>query len=213
MPDTGTTAAAKPSNAPVVLATLRNAALDLLSAAAFLGIWLMRDRFEYETLRVLLFWPVVFEAALAATLFLAGLAATMVSRVARTTWLAAFTLAYLAGCWLLGASAEMPHAWLAALWLWLARVLPPRGVALATPGHLAWLHEGSGWSGLLWGAGFVLTVVLMIVVPAPTLVGADGVPVSQTPAWIFPLVWTPYFVAEGLVRAWRTQRREASTKR
>lgn len=192
-----------------LVATLRHAALDLLSAASFLGIWLLRERFEYDTLRTLLFWPVVFEAALAATLFFVGLAAGFGSTFARAAWLAAFTLAYLAGCWLMGARSEMPQAWLVALWLWIARVVPPRGAGFATREHCTWLHEGAGYSGMLWGGGFVLTVLLMLVVPAPEVVGADGVAVSQTPAWIFPLVWTPYFVAEGLVRAWRTLRRDA----
>jgi hypothetical protein len=191
-------------------ATLRHGALDLASAAVFLGIWLARERFEFDTLRSLLFWPVVFEAALAVTLFVVGMAAGLGSTVARVAWLAAFTLAYLAGCWLLGAGAGMPHVWFVGLWLWIARVAPPPGAGFATREHFTWLHEGAGYSGLLWGAGFVLTVVLMVVVPAPTLVNAAGEAVSQTPAWIFPLVWTPYFVAEGLVRAWRTVRRDTS---
>lgn len=193
---------------PGITAVLRHGALDLVSAAAFLGVWLMRDRFEYDTVRSFLLWPVVFEAALAVTLFVAGLASGMSNVALRVAWLAFFTLAYLGGAWLLGATAEMPQAWLIALWLWVARVMPPRGARPVSREHFAWLHEGAGWSGLLWGAGFVATVLLMLVVPAPVVVGADGERVSQTPAWIFPLVWTPYFVAEALVRAWRTLRRE-----
>ena len=53
------------ANTPGLAGTLRHGALDLVSAAAFLGIWLLRDHFEYDTLRALLFWPVVFELALA----------------------------------------------------------------------------------------------------------------------------------------------------
>lgn len=201
------------ATAPGIVATLRHGALDIASAAAFLGIWLARERFEYDTLRTLLFWPVVFEAALAVTLFLVGMAAGFGSAFARVAWLAALTLVYLAGCWLMGANTEMPHAWLVALWLWVARVVPPRGSGFATREHCVWLSVGAGYSGLLWGAGFVLTVVLMLVVPAPTIIGADGQPVSQTPGWIFPLVWTPYFVAEGIVRAWRTVKRDAGSRR
>jgi len=196
---------------PTLGAVLRHGALDLLSAAAFLGIWLARDRFEYDTLRNWLLWPVVFEAALAVAVFLGALAATFRFAPARVAWLLAFFLMYLGGAWLLGASAEMPQAWLIALWLWIARTWPPRGAKFATREHLAWLHEAAGHSGLLWGAGFVLTVVLMLVVPAPVTIDADGVRHSATPSWIFPLVWTPYFVAEGLLRAWRTLRRPSGS--
>lgn len=192
---------------PGFAAVLRHGALDLVSAAAFLGVWLARDRFEYDTLRSLLLWPVVFEAALAVTLFIAGMAGGLASMPLRIAWLAAMTLAYLGGAWLLGATAEMPQAWLIALWLWVARIVPPRGTKPAAREHFKWLHEGAGISGLLWGAGFVITVVLMLVVPAPVAIGADGERVSQSPAWIFPLAWTPYFVAEALARAWRTLRR------
>ncbi|HET7842770.1 MAG TPA: hypothetical protein VFL14_01370 [Xanthomonadales bacterium] len=194
-------------NRPGVLAVLSHGAMDLASAAAFLATWLLRDRFDYDTLRTLLFWPVVFEAMLAVALFVIGLAAGLRSGAARFAWLAAFTLAYLAGAWLLGATAEMPKIWLVALWLWAVRIVPPRGEGFATRGHLAWVHQGAGWTGLLWGGGFLVTVALMLVVPAPELVNEAGERVSQTPAWIFPLAWTPYFVAEALVRAWRTVNR------
>lgn len=194
-------------NRPGVVAVLSHGAMDLVSAAAFLGTWLLRDRFDHDTLRSVLLWPVVFEAMLAIALFVIGLAAGLRSAAARYAWLAAFTLAYLAGAWLFGATAELPKLWLVALWLWLARMLPPRGERFAAPGHLRWVHEGAGYSGLLWGAGFLVTVGLMLVVPAPELVNEAGERVSQTPAWIFPLAWTPYFVAEALVRAWRTVNR------
>jgi hypothetical protein len=50
---------------------LRHAWMDLLSAAIFLAVFLMRGYFEHETLSALLLWPVLFESMLVFALVLA----------------------------------------------------------------------------------------------------------------------------------------------
>jgi tellurite resistance protein TehA-like permease len=62
-----------------------------------------------------------------------------------------------------------------------------------------------------WGFGFVLTMVLMLVFSDPAVRGANGELTSTSPSWIFPLVWTPYFMAQAIVRGWRTPDRGANT--
>jgi hypothetical protein len=191
---------AAPMNLPGLL---RHGALDLISAAAFLAIWLLRDHFEYDTVRAFLFWPVVFEMYLALALFVAGMMAKVRSATVRWLWLGFCVAAYLFGAWLSGASADMPQMWTLAVWLLVARARPPRGTPIATPGYLQWLFLAAGHSGMLWGAGFIATMLLMLTIPGESVIQIDGSRVSTPPAWIFPLVWTPYFVAEALVRAWR----------
>lgn len=188
-------------------ALLRHGALDFLTAAALPVIWLLRDCFDYDTLRSLLFWPVVFELYVVFALVLAGMLATIRSGVLRALWFAAVAAGCLGGAWLSGAIAGQPWAWLGAVWLLAARLPPPPGTRWASAAHLQWLWTGAGYSGLLWGACFVAMILLMLGVPAPATRGGDGVLHSATPAWIFPLVWTPYFLAEAYVRAWRLARR------
>lgn len=181
--------------------------LDLISAIAFLAIWLLRDRFEYDTLRALLLWPVVFEMYLAIALFLAGWSSGFGAQGARWVWCSLCIAAYLGAAWLTGASADTPQIWTIALWLLIARAWPPPGLVPGSQPYLEWLQLGAGLTGMLWGAGFVLTMVLVLVVPGQTAQHADGSVHSTSPAWIFPLVWTPYFVAEALIRAWRESKR------
>ena len=187
---------------------LRRSSLDLISAAAFLGIWLLRDHFDYDTLRALLLWPLVFEMYLAIALFLAGMSSTMRTVAARVSWCVVFMGGYLFAAWLTGASSGVPQIWTIAFWLLLARTWPPRGIKPGSRDYSSWLLTSAGYSGLLWGAGFVIMMLLVLVVP-PTHTErlADGSLSSTSPAWIFPLVWTPYFIAEAVVRAWRGTRK------
>jgi hypothetical protein len=185
---------------------LRHGALDLLSASAFLGIWLLRDRFEYDTLRALLLWPLVFELYLTVALFLAAMSAEVRSGLVRWAWCGLLAGAYLFAAWLTVANAGLPKAWSIALWLLLSRVLPPRSFALLGREHLNWLMVGAGDTGLLWGAGFILMMVLVMVVPSQATQDVDGSLHGTSPTWIFPLVWTPYFVAEAMIRSWRQAR-------
>lgn len=180
---------------------LRHGALDLLTAASFLLVWLLREQFSYDTLRGLLLWPVVFECYLAFALFLASWVAGVRSTLMRWTWIAAVLAIYLGGAWLTVATAESPAVWTLAVWLLFARALPPRGMPVGTPLHLRWLQRMAGFTGLLWGAAFIAFVLLMLVFPGAQTLDADGTLRSTPPAWIFPLVWTPYFVAEAVLRA------------
>lgn len=188
------------------LGFLRIGALDLVSAAAFLVIWLLRERFEYDTLRSLLLWPVVFEMYLAIALFLAGWFSSVRFDALRWICCALVVLAYLFLAWLTGASSDMPQIWTIAFWLLLARAWPPRSHTPGSRGYLQWLQRSAGLSGLLWGGGFVVMMLLVLVVPGHTETRADGSLHSTSPAWIFPLVWTPYFIAEAVLRAWRESR-------
>jgi hypothetical protein len=99
------------------------------------------------------------------------------------------------------AIAGMPAAWVIAFWLLLSRAWPPAVMRAGSSTHLLWLQRTAGSAALLWGAGFVLTILLMLVLPEVTSQDADGTLRSTPPAWIFPLVWVPYFIAEALVRA------------
>jgi hypothetical protein len=182
---------------------LREGWMDLLSAFAFLVVWLLRDRFEYDTLRALLFWPVVFELYVALALFLAGMLATLRSDALRLVWFTTLGAGCLGAAWLTGEAAGQPQVWTIAAWLLAARLAPPRGLRFGGEAHRAWIWEGAGYTGLLWGAGFVATMLLMLALPIPLPPGADGVARSSAPAWIFPAVWTPYFLAEAALRAWR----------
>lgn len=180
---------------------LRHGALDLLTAAAFLLVWLLRERFEYDTLRSLLLWPVVFECYLAFALYVASRIAAVRSSLLRGLWIAGVLSIYLGGAWLTLAIAGMPTAWALALWLLISRAWPPPGLSLASPAHLAWLERLAGFSALLWGGGFVAFVLLMLVFPGVQTQDPDGTLRSTPPAWIFPLVWTPYFIGEAILRA------------
>ncbi len=179
---------------------LRQGAADLATAAAFLLVWLFRDRFEYDTLRSLLLWPVVFECCLAFSLFLVSWIAGVRSAAVRWLWIVGVLAIYLAGAWLTVAIAGMPAAWVLAFWLLLSRAWPPRVMQAGSSAHLRWLQRAAGYAALLWGAGFVLTLLLMLAVPGVSSEDVDGTLRSTPPAWIFPLVWTPYFVAGALVR-------------
>ena len=187
--------------------------MDVLSACAFLAIWLLRDQFDYDTLRGWLLWPVVFEMFAAVALMLAGMMATIRMVPIRHAAFLFVALIYLASAWLIGAIGGMPNAWLIAVWLLVARLVPPTGLRFGTGAHQEWVFQGAGYSGLLWGAGFVLTVVLMLVCSEPAVRDATGELHSTSPAWIFPLVWTPYFLAEALLRGWRETQPQASGNR
>ncbi|MEP6880401.1 MAG: hypothetical protein ABI866_00340 [Dokdonella sp.] len=187
---------------------LRRSALDLISAAGFLGIWLLRDHFEYDTLRSLLFWPLVFEMYLAIALFLAGMSSEMRSGAARGVWCLALIGIYLFAAWFTGADSGVPQIWTIALWLLLARIWPPRGIRPGSRDYSAWLQVSAGYTGMLWGAGFIVMMLLVLVVPpSHTETLADGSLRSTSQAWIFPLVWTPYFIAEAVFRARRAARK------
>src|SRR5690606_28583572 len=182
---------------------LRDAGMDLVSALGFLAIWSWREHFDYDTLRGLLWWPVVFEMFVAMALSLCAMLASI--RVAAIRYLAFLfvTCAYLASSWRAGDAAGMPQVVSVAAWLLVARVLPPPGLRFGTTEHQQWVFLGAGISGLLWGAGFVLMMLLMLVFADPPVRNANGELTSTSPSWIFPLVWTPYFVAEAILRAWR----------
>lgn len=182
---------------------IRNGWMDLLSAAAFPVLWLMRDRFDGATTMSLLFWPVVFEMFAAAAILLAGMLGTIRSPPIRNAWFVMVALGYLGAAWLCGANTEMPQIWTIALWLLVARLMPPAGLAAGSPAHREWVTKGAGFSGLMWGAGFVATILLMLGFSDEPVRNAQGELTSTSPAWIFPVVWAPYFLAEAVVRAWR----------
>jgi hypothetical protein len=189
-----------------VLRTLANAWMDLLSALGFLAVWLWRDHFDYDTLRGWLWWPVVLEMFVAFALAFAGMLASLRVPAIRHLAFVAVACAYLAAAWLAGEAAGMPQVTLMAAWLLVARVLPPAGLRFGTSAHQQWVFRGAGLSGVLWGAGFVLTMPLMLVFSDSAGRDADGELRSTSPSWIFPLVWTPYFIAEAVLRAWRKPR-------
>lgn len=186
---------------------LRNAWMDLASATAFLLLWLLRDHLEYDTLREWLLWPVIFELFVSAALLLAGMLETTRSNVLRNGWFALVASGFVFAAWLCGELAGMPHVWVIAIWLLLARLLPPSGMRFGEAPHRAWVKQGAGLSGLLWAAGFLLTLLLMFAFSSTASPDADGQLRSSSPAWIFPLVWVPYFLAEALIRAWRAPTR------
>lgn len=177
--------------------------MDLVSAAAILIVWLIRERLDYDTLRALLLWPVVLELLVAFALVLAGMLGSIRSAVLRTAWFGLVACAYLMAGWLAGERAGMPQVWAIALWMLVARVTPPAELRFGCAAHRDWLWTGAGLSGLLWGAGFVATALLMFAFSSPPVGDAGGELSSTSPAWIFPLVWTPYFLAEAVLRAWR----------
>lgn len=185
------------------LGILRHGWMDLLTACAFPVVWLLREHIDYDTLRSFLFWPVVFELFVAFGLFLAGFLDSLRSTLLRNLWFAAVGAGLMFGAWLTGEAGGMPHAWTIAAWLLLARVWPPAGMRVGSAQHRQWVWKGAGYSGLLWGAGFLATVLLMLVASGPAVADASGELRSTSPAWIFPVVWTPYFLAEAVLRAWR----------
>lgn len=183
---------------------LRNAWMDLISAAAFLAIWLCREYLDYDTLRGWLLWPVVFEAVASFTLIFAGMLASI--RIASIRYLALVLVAlgYLVSAWLIGERAGMPQVILIAAWLLAARLLPPSGLRIGTPAHQKSVISSALISFFMCGAGFVLMMVLMMVFSDPAVHDANGELSSTSPSWIFPLVWTPYFIAQAILRGRRT---------
>ncbi|MCB1553249.1 MAG: hypothetical protein KDJ14_05525 [Xanthomonadales bacterium] len=177
--------------------------MDLLLAAAFLMVWVIRERFAFDTLRSLLLWPVIFEIYLLTALFMATWVVEVAHALLRWSWIASAAAIYLFAVWLTAALGDMPGAASIALWMLLARAWPPQGMRAGTPRHLQWLQKTAGYSALMWGGCCVAMLVLMLLVPGAVTQAADGTLRSQSPAWIFPLVWTPYFVAEGLLRTYR----------
>jgi hypothetical protein len=194
----------------MILATvLRNGWMDLLSATAFLSIWLVRDRFDYDTLREWLWWPVVFEMFAIFAVLLAGMLGSIRTNGLRNAWFILVAIAYLSGAWLAGAIAGMPHVWMIALWLLLARLNPPSGMRFGELRHREWIQTGAGYSGTLWATGFVLTILLMFVFSSEATRDASGELRSTAPTWIFPLVWAPYFFAEAILLVWRSSPKES----
>ncbi len=182
---------------------LRTSWMDFVSAAAFLAMWLFRDRFEYDTVRAWLFWPVVFQLYAALALSVAGMLNSIRSDAVRNLSFALVAAAYVFSAWLTGAIAHMPHVWITAVWLLIARLIPPTGLRFGEPRHRVWVRLSAGFSGLLWGAGFVLTMVLAMIFSSKPVPDANGELRSVAAIWIFPVVWTSYFLAEGLLHAWR----------
>ncbi len=127
-------------------------------------------------------------------------------RVASFRYLALVLVAlgYLASAWLVGEQADMPQVILIAAWLLVARLLPPAGLRFGTKARRHWIFVGAGLSFLVWGAGLVLMVVLMMVFSEPAVRDANGELHSTSAAWIFPLAWLPYFIAEAILRGWHT---------
>jgi hypothetical protein len=187
---------------------LRNGWMDLLTATAFPLLWASRHWFEAETAMRLLFWPVVFEMFAAAALVLAGMFNPIRSAALRNLCFASLALGYLGAAWLCGANAGMPHIWTIALWLLASRLQPPAGIEAGSAAHREWVTLLGGYSGLLWGAGFVAMVLLMLLFSGEPVRNAQGELTSTSPAWIFPLVWTPYFFAEAVIRAWNQPSRD-----
>lgn len=183
---------------------LRHAWMDLLSAAGFFGVFLLREHFEPETLSALLLWPVVFEMLLVFALVLAGMGDSIRRPGLRLTWFATVAGLYLLVA-ALGARAEnLPWVWLTAFWLLVARLIPPAGQRWLDPAHRTWLfRDGLPYSIAVWVLAFFAYLIPMSVLPADCTVDAEGVRVCQSPAWLFATVWTAYFVIEALVRAWR----------
>ena len=182
---------------------LRNGWMDLLSAAAFPVLWLMRDRFDAGTAMSLLFWPVVFEMFATVALVIAGMFGTIQAAAIRNVLFVLVALGYIGAAWLCGANTGMPHIWTIALWLLIAKLMPPAGLAAGSPSHREWVTKGAGYSGLSWGAGFIATMLLMVGFSEAPVRNAQGELTSTSPSWIFPVVWAPYFFAEALLRAWR----------
>jgi hypothetical protein len=182
---------------------LRNGWMDLLSASAYPALWVMRDRFEPATAMKLVFWPIVFELFVTLAIVLAGMLGTIRAAPLRNAWFLGVAAGCLGAAWLCGANAGMPRIWTLALWLLLARVMPPAGLRAGSQAHRDWLFTGAGYSGLLWGAGFVASMGLMLAFSSEPVVNAQGESTSIAPAWIYPVVWTPYFLAEAVLRAWR----------
>lgn len=183
---------------------LRRAWMDLVSAGAFLAIWILRDRFEPETLATLLLWPVVFELMLVFGLALAGMGDGIRNGPLRGAWFGAVATIYL-GLALWGGEAEgLPWLSLAAFWLLIARLAPPAGQRWLGPQHRRWLFkEGLPYSTMVWVLAFFAYLLLLVLIPGDCLVDPGGERHCRSPAWPFALVWTTYFVAEALVRAWR----------
>lgn len=182
---------------------LRTSWMDFISAAAFLAVWLLRDRFEFDTVRAWLFWPVVFQLYSALALGVAGMLDSIRSDAVRNLSFALVAAAYVFSAWLTGAIAGMPHVWISAVWLLIARLMPPAGLCFGEPRHRHWVRLSAGFSGLLWGAGFVLTMVLAMIFSSESVPDANGELRSVAADWIFPVVWTGYFLAEGLLRGLR----------
>jgi len=136
-------------------------------------------------------------------IFLAGMLGTIRSAPIRNTWFALVAMGYLGAAWLCGANSGMPQIWTIALWLLAARLMPPAGLAAGSPSHRECVTKGAGYSGLLWGAGFIATILLMLGFSEEPVRNAQGELTSTSPAWIFPVVWAPYFFAEAVLRAWR----------
>lgn len=179
---------------------LRHGWMDLTSAAAFLAIWLLRERFEPATLEAWLLWPVVFEMLLVFTLALAGFGAGIARGKWRNAWFLGAAIAYLAVAWLL--SRRVEWIWLAAAWLLIARAWPPSRTHWLDPAHRRWLFsDGLPWSAAVWVCAIVAYLLGLALLPGDCTIEADGERHCTSPAWLFPLVWTSYFVVEALVRA------------
>lgn len=185
-------------------AVLRHAWMDLLSAAGFFLVWLLRAHFEPETLSALLLWPVVYEMLLVFALALAGMGNSIRRPAPRMAWFGFVAALYL-GVAALGAQAgNLPWIWLTALWLLIARLVPPSDQRWFDPAHRNWLfRDGLPYSMAVWVLALFAYLIPMALLPGDCVVQADGERHCTSPAWLFAAVWTTYFVIEALVRAWR----------
>jgi hypothetical protein len=187
-----------------IASLVRHAWMDLLSAAAFLAVFLFRDRFAPETLSTLLLWPVLFEVLLAFGLVLASMGDAIGRAWARNLWFASIAIAYTGLAALGSARTGAPWLWVAALWLLFARVRPPGGCTWLGPDHRRWLFtDGLRYSSAICCVALLIYLFLIAAVPGDCSVDAGGERSCKSQAWVFIAVWVPYFVVEALVRASR----------
>ena len=183
---------------------LRHAWMDLLSAAIFLAVFLMRGYFEHETLSALLLWPVLFESMLVFALVLATMGNGITRAPWRNAWFAAVALAFIGLSWLGGQGSGLPWLWLAAIWLLWVRLAPPVGLRWLGPQHRQWLlNDGMPIAIMVWMPAFFAYLILIAMASGDCTLDTAGERHCKTPAWTFAVVWVPYFVIEALVRAGR----------
>jgi hypothetical protein len=180
---------------------LRHAWMDLLSATGFLAAFLLRERLEPETQSALLLWPVVFEMMLAFALGLASMGNGIARTALRNLWFALVAASFVALAWLGGSRSGLPLLWLAAVWQLMARAGPPSGMKWLGPEHRRWLFS-DGLIGMIgvWLPAFFAYLLLIVSIDGDCQVSTVGERVCKSPAWIFAVVWVPYFVIAAIVR-------------
>ena len=182
---------------------LRHAWMDLLSAAGFFAVFLLRERFEPETRSALLLWPVLFECLLAISVGVASMVDGIVRSSLRNAGFVLIVAAFLGFAWLGGRVSGLPYLSLAALWLLGARLSPPTGMRWFGSEHRHWIfHDGMTSTIVVWVPAILAFLLLTAGVVGDCRTDAEGYRVCKSPPWIFPVVWVPYFIAEALVRAY-----------